>query len=89
MYHCENFNEWIYHIGIPVKSLFVPIVSNKSFSSQVKKLKYDSLAERRHDIFDITPPVGTSDDNDGIMNNFASSKSCCMKYATEYEMSRI
>ena len=26
MSHWENFNEWIYHIGILVKSLFVPIV---------------------------------------------------------------
>ena len=26
MYHWEIFNEWIYHIGILVKSLFVPIV---------------------------------------------------------------
>ena len=26
MYYLENFNEWIYHIGILVQSLFVPIV---------------------------------------------------------------
>ena len=26
MYHWENFNEWIYHIGILCKSFYVPIV---------------------------------------------------------------
>ena len=43
MYHWENFNEWIYHIGILVKSLFVPIVCRiNPFQVQVQVQKYIS-----------------------------------------------
>ena len=68
MYYLETFNERIYHIGIIAKSLFVPIVTNKSFSilSSISSFQHAGLCDTAFYIESIYPEFNNMTENEQI-----------------------